>query len=268
MLSVMSFNIRGATYADGLNAWPQRCDLNVRTILRSRPDVIGFQEYQMGNHASYVERLSMYRFNLGKVYNRRERPFYNTIAWQKDKLKLVKADTFYLSQTPGTWSSSWDAARVHTATWAKLRHLASGQTILFVNTHLDHKSEWARQESSRLIVKMVDELNQEALPVVLLGDFNSSAEQAPRPDSVYAIYRTAGFADSWVAANENTTNTFHGFMGKAFDAANHPASLRLDWILLRNGRTNLTPFSCQIIRDAEPPLYPSDHYPVLAKLAL
>ena len=271
MINVMSFNIRGATYDDGDNVWPKRSQLNVNTIKQHAPDVIGFQEYQMGNHEVYENKLPQYEFYLGKVYNREKRPFYNTIAFKPDKMELVDINTFYLSETPETWSSSWDAARVHTVNWAKLQLLGSSKTLLFMNTHLDHKSEWARRESSYLIVKMTDVLNEAGLPLILMGDFNSSADQPPRPDSIFAIFEKAGFHDSWEQTNDDTsipTNTFHGFKGEAMDKAGYPASLRLDWILWKNGRFPLHATTCRIIRDEAPPIYPSDHYPIMAAFSL
>jgi hypothetical protein len=35
-LRVMSFNVRGASHRDGINAWPDRAEINVRTIRRTR----------------------------------------------------------------------------------------------------------------------------------------------------------------------------------------------------------------------------------------
>ena len=41
---VMSFNLRGSTWSDGLNAWPHRAELSVETLRRYSADLIGFQE--------------------------------------------------------------------------------------------------------------------------------------------------------------------------------------------------------------------------------
>jgi endonuclease/exonuclease/phosphatase family metal-dependent hydrolase len=52
----MSFNIRG-TLRDmrKTNAWRNRASLNVATIGRCAPDVIGLQECQNGNLKAYRE---------------------------------------------------------------------------------------------------------------------------------------------------------------------------------------------------------------------
>ena len=50
----MSFNVRGSFRdRDTPNAWDARAALNVETIVRSSPTVIGFQELQSGNLQTY-----------------------------------------------------------------------------------------------------------------------------------------------------------------------------------------------------------------------
>ena len=43
---------------------------------------------------------------------------------------------------------------------------------------------------------------------------------------------------------------------------------RVDWILTRDGTRHLHTSSSTIVRDAAPPLYPSDHYPVVSELVV
>ncbi len=68
-IRVMTFNVQGATYpVEGVNNWPQRAALNVATIKRAAPDLIGFQEVQRGNLATYQEELREYDHVLGNNY--------------------------------------------------------------------------------------------------------------------------------------------------------------------------------------------------------
>lgn len=77
-------------------------------------------------------------------------------------------------------------------------------------------------------------------------------------------YRAAGHADSAAAS------TFHGLHGDAYFALEwgDEAFWRIDWILTHAGATGLQATSCTIVRDAQPPIYPSDHYPVVAEFRL
>ncbi len=71
-LRVMSFNIRGAVHDDGENVWPNRADLNVRTVRRYDPDLIGFQEFQLPNLEVYKTGLPGYRYILGPYSGNQE----------------------------------------------------------------------------------------------------------------------------------------------------------------------------------------------------
>ncbi len=81
----------------------------------------------------------------------------------------------------------------------------------------------------------------------------------------YCIFIDAGYADTYTTAGTNgKVNTYHGFKGADFDGDN----LRIDWIMTRAGARSFTTRRCIVVTDAAPPLYPSDHYPVLAELEL
>ncbi len=57
-IRVITFNVQGWTDPKhGPNTWSQRETLNVATLLRHAPDLIGFQEVWDGTLAAYRERL-------------------------------------------------------------------------------------------------------------------------------------------------------------------------------------------------------------------
>ena len=65
-LRVMTFNVRGSFHeGDGINAWNNRAALNVETLKRQAPHVIGFQEVQSGNLVTCKERIPEYGRVLG-----------------------------------------------------------------------------------------------------------------------------------------------------------------------------------------------------------
>ncbi|MEM9955079.1 MAG: endonuclease/exonuclease/phosphatase family protein [Chloroflexota bacterium] len=43
-MRVMTFNVRGSFHDDGDNDWHKRRELNIATIKKYDPDIIGFQE--------------------------------------------------------------------------------------------------------------------------------------------------------------------------------------------------------------------------------
>lgn len=258
----MSFNVRGSQHKDGENVWKRRAPLNVRTIEKYAPDLIGFQEHQVGNREVHDAKLHGYERISGPRYENRKPHAHNAIYWRPGRLELVERGGFWLSETPEKPSKAWGARHVRSANWARFR-LPSGAEFVHLNTHLDHISGRARQEGARFILRRLGRLAED-LPLVLTGDFNCN------PGSkTYNIFADAGFGDAHLIAGNGPINTFHRFRGEEFrPKAGREA--RIDWILLRgrpqNGAWNV--HSCGVLRDAEPPVYPSDHYPVLVDLSL
>lgn len=262
-LTVMTFNVRGSRHRDGYNEWYRRARLNVECIRRCAPDLIGFQELQKGNLSTYDSELPGYERLLGPDYENR-RPFaHNAIYWDPNSLQLLDEGGFWLSETPHERTRSWASSHVRSANWTSFR-LTSGEEFVHLNTHLDHRSGEARVEGSRLILRTLDEMSGGALPTLVTGDFNCN------PDSkTYGLYEEAGFSDAHRLAGNLPENTFHGFHGRGFTSKKPSRETRLDWVLLRGGSgVRWEVRSCSIVRDEEPPLYPSDHYPVVADLTL
>ncbi len=271
-IRVMTFNVRGTLRDIGTkNTWRKRAALNVATIERSAPDVIGLQECRRGNLEAYRRDLPGYARVLGPRYGNALHREHNAILYDPARLELLDSGGFWLSETPEKYSRGWRARVVRSANWALFGVPGAGLKLLHLNTHLDHESEPARQEGSRLIRRRAEELAEslgDAPPIVVTGDFNS------RPGSpTYRIFAAAGFADAYLSAgNEDTqdANTFHDFEGARFrDAQPEYGPRRIDWILLKDPRNRLRTASHKIVRDGDDctGLYPSDHYPVLVELA-
>lgn len=269
----MSFNVRGSFRdATKRNAWRHRAALNVATIKRCAPDVIGLQESQRGNLATYRRHLPRYTQIRGPRYGNAFPYDSNAILYDPESLSPLDTGGFWLSETPEKHSRGWGARVARSATWALFALTNTDLSILHLNTHLDHVSAPARREASNLIVEKVAEIAErsgETPTIVLTGDFNA------RPGSaVHDNLTQSGFTDTYLAAgNEEShgANTFHAFKGTGY-RDKHPAQgpRRIDWILLKDPRGRLQTGSHTIIRDAEEDegLYPSDHYPIVADFRL
>ncbi len=257
----MSFNLRGAVIPDGENAWPKRADLNVKTILKYAPDLIGFQEVQDGNLQTYMESLPGYTRHIGPRYNNRSPYAFPSIFWNPEKLEQLEFGEFWLSKTPDVFSGDWETNCIRSALWIKFRFLPNGPEFLHLNTHLDHVSGEARLEGSKVILKKLKPMMKENLPLILTGDFNCNPGSDP-----YRLYTESGFSDTFLTAEKidnEAAYTMHAFTGERQEE-----QVRIDWILTRDGEHQIRAESCEIIRDAEPPLYPSDHFPVLSEIEI
>lgn len=262
-LLVMSFNVRGARRGDGENAWRRRARLNARVILGHAPDLIGFQELQRENARFYEENLPGYERILGPRYENKRPHAFNAIYWNPDRLQLLGKHGFWLSETPERFSRSWNTAQVRCANLLRFRLLPDGPEFVHLNTHLDHKSAPARREGARLLVERL-QADWSGYPALVTGDFNAEPGSA-----VHRAFLDGGFSDAHLALGNPPTRTFHRFRGEGFAPRNKEREWRIDWVLVRDGASaGWEARSCGVARDCEPPLYPSDHYPVLAHLTL
>ena len=262
MLRVMTFNVRGFYHAqDGANAWDSREALNLRTIRRCAADLIGFQEVQGGNLRVYHRELTDYHYVAWPENGNQPPHEWPAIYWRPDVLRPLESGGFWLSETPEVWSASWDTDCIRSATWVRFEHRASGRPVLHLNTHLDHVSEQARVEGTRLILQRLRMLVDGGVAIVT-ADFNAAPDSA-----THRLFIDDGFADAHVAAGNSAAPldsfTYHGFEGPAFRGSD-AAPRRIDWVLIRGAAVR----SCEIVRDGEPPLWPSDHFPVVAELSL
>lgn len=269
----MTFNVRGAFAEDGVNTWRQRASMVITLMQRYRPDVVGFQEVHQANLETFRAHLPNYDFFPGKPYDFPERHAYNAIFWRQSAFHLLDAASFYLSPRPQVaWSVGWDAALPRSAAWVKLAHRESGVSFGLMNVHFDHFGKTARQESGKLVRERLDALCGTDLPAILTGDFNANAGRTAVSNPSHSLHQSflaSGYVDCFLAAgytDSQTTYSFHGFQGADYRAADFHNAQRIDWILTHNGRYHPHTLSCQIIRDADPPRYPSDHYPLLAEL--
>ncbi len=253
----MTFNVRG-DYDDGENGWEFRSALNISTIEKYAPDLIGFQEIQMVHWKIYEEELLNYQRNLGPRYD----SCHLSIFWNPSRFEIVDGGRFWLSTTPERASSAWNTACMRAANWVKLRLKSpTRSTLIFLNTHLDHVSGLARLEGARLITRMIEEIREPGQPAIITGDFNCD------PGSeVHRYFLDAGYVDSYLkSGNEDGENayTFHKFTG-----SRQQNQGRIDWILIASDPPLICPLNSEIIRDARGSLYPSDHYPVIVDLKL
>jgi endonuclease/exonuclease/phosphatase family metal-dependent hydrolase len=266
----MTFNVRGSfNKSDGINAWNNRAALNVETIKRHAPDLIGFQELQSGNLDTYQQRLPEYDYILGPIAGNKAPYEFNAIFFDPTRLEVLVSGGFWLSKTPQRYSSSWLTRSIRSANWVNLRCLNTGLCFLHLNTHLDHVSRPARVEGSKLLLRKVAEIQkaqENDLPAILTGDFNCAPGSLPHRN-----FTEDSFVDTYFAAgNEDVkdSGTFHAFKGHRYSARR--GSKRIDWILLKDQRQRIRTKSQLIVRDCdeESGIYPSDHYPVLVEFML
>ena len=216
-LRVMSFNIRQGKGQDGDNRWEFRKDLVAEVIRNESPDLVGLQEVYSFQLEHLRGRLPEYGA-VGAGRDGGSKGEHCPILYRQDRFELVESDTFWLSDTPATPSTSWGNNYRRICTWARLVDRQTNKAFLVYNTHLDHESAVAREKGIRLILETIASRPGRA-PFLLCGDFNSG-EDSPvfaylRGDKPLGHRNPIPLVDSWrvVHPDEPDSGTVSRFIG-------------------------------------------------------
>ena len=178
-LKLMTYNIKYDNTKDTVNNWNDRKESLIRLIRHYKPSFIGTQE-ALHHQVNYIDNeLSNFSFvGVGRD-DGIHKGEYTAIYYDHSKFKVLDSNTFWLSKTPEKVSVGWDAALERICTYGLFEHLITKNRFYVFNTHFDHKGEKARAKSAKLILKKIKKINDENLPVVLMGDFNLRPEEKP-----------------------------------------------------------------------------------------
>jgi endonuclease/exonuclease/phosphatase family metal-dependent hydrolase len=269
-LKVMSFNIRysyGRPQEDvAANDWTDqehpRRERVIRVIRENLPDILGVQEARHLQIEDLQKALSEFDFyGIGRDDGKTEGE-YSGIFYRKDRFKQLDAGSFWLSATPekpGTTFYTAPDAVPRIASWVRLADNKSGREIFVLNMHWDHISGPAREQSGRLVRTRLEDL-AEGLPTIVMGDLNSH-EDSKAVKELLGAKDAVGrrLVDSFRALHSERTDeesTFSAWNGRT-------GGSRIDFILHTD---DFTPTAAAIVRTSYDGHWPSDHYPVTAKL--
>lgn len=255
-LTVVSYNIRLDVASDSLNRWDNRKDFLISQLNFHEPEVFGIQEGLLHQLEEIKKGMPGYSY-LGKGReDGLKNGEFSAIFYNTDKLELLEENTFWLSETPELPSKGWDAAIKRVCTYGLFKDKNSSQNFWVFNTHFDHIGEEARKESVFLIMERILELNKQDLPVILTGDLNLE------PDHPSILLLSSAMQDSHLLAGDKAfgpQGTFNGFK------FSEPITRRIDYIFI--SKTGFKLLKYAILSDSKDLRYPSDHFPVLAKLS-
>jgi len=254
-LRVMTFNLRFAS-AQEPNSWADRRPVTRELLLRAAPSVVGTQEGVHGQILDIAADLGPRYAWIGTGLEGRTADESLAVYYDTARLRAVSHGTYALSDTPeDLTSNSWGAAFVRMCTWVRFRDLLGpGREFYVLNTHLDHRSQYARARAASLIAGRMAALS---LPALLIGDFNAAAHA----NEVYDTLLDAGLVDTWDGALTRGPlfGTFHNYRGLL------PDGHRIDWVMATPGVRARRAWVDTYTRAGQ---YPSDHLPVCADVDL
>jgi len=177
--SIISYNIRYDNNWDIENSWKIRRNKISQILVQYSPSIIGIQEGLI-NQVQYIDSsLIDYDYvGVGRDDGKKKGEFC-AIYFDTTRYVLLKNSTFWLSETPDTISVGWDAALERICTYGLFKDRITKEEFLVFNTHFDHIGVVAREKSSELILKRINKINHQSLPVILMGDFNSIPNSSP-----------------------------------------------------------------------------------------
>jgi len=255
--TVGTFNLRYANPADTGNLWVNRAPVVVSLIRFHDFDVLGTQEGLKSQMEDLEKAMPEYqRYGLGRD-DGEDNGEHSAIFFKEAKFKLLNKGDFWLSQTPEKPSLGWDATCCNRiCSWVYLQDVQSKKKFYFFNVHYDHQGVVAREESSKLILEKIKTIaGKEA--VVLTGDFNGD-----HASSWYRRIATSGLLKDTYKSVERPyalNTSFNGFGAsvKGNDIIDH---------IFTTGTFSVTKWG--VLTDTYHGKYPSDHFPVLAKIIL
>ncbi len=254
-LTVMTFNIRYGTANDGDNHWSRRREMLFDVIREQDADLVGLQEaldFQIREIVAAVPRYAVVGVGRddGKV-----RGEYSAILFRSDRLRVAESGTFWFSDTPAVIASkTWGNRITRICTWARFID-RDGSAFWHFNVHLDHESPASRERSTELLLRRIEGRSVSDEPVIVTGDFNVGEE-----NPALRALKTR-FADTFrvLHPDDREAGTFTAFK---FGVTTGD---KIDYVFVEPGTGVM---SASIVRTSRDRRYPSDHFPVVARVAL
>jgi len=271
-LRVVSANIRVALAEDEEKGvgWSQRRDLCLDILEEQSADIVCLQEVLWIQAVDLRKRFSdhtLFGFE-GPEMDGRYEGYHgiakNPILFSNRRFEWIAAGTQWLSETPHlAGSESWGTARARHVNWVRLRDRQTDRQFRVLNTHLDHRSQPAREGQIGTLLGEAAAYAED-FPQVLAGDFNARIN-----NRVIEMVREAGWSCTYEAVHGpgDPGFTTHRFMGEGYPewlAPRKPPG-RIDFIWSRGPIRSV---ASHIIRDHRDGRYPSDHYFLAADLRI
>lgn len=255
LVTAMTYNIRYDSPHDGDNIWENRKKGMIRLLKNYHSDIIGTQEGLIHQLDYIKSELPDYKMT-GVDRDNNGTGEYSSIFFNSKTLNLIEANTFWLSETPETPSKGWDSSLNRICSYALFELKVSGKKFYVFNTHFDHLGELARLNSATLINQKIKDINQNNLPVILMGDFNCEPSSKPIKKINEALQDGLLASPSEL---QGPIGTYSGFDLKA------PLDRRIDYIFIKGFEVeNYSHIDSKITNGN----WPSDHLPILINASL
>ena len=252
---VASFNIHYIVPEDKDENWERRKYAVAKVLKEMDADIVAFQEMETFDGGHYSKRnlqldwviFSTTGYKLTAIGNPKVFPHTQPIIYKADKYTVINQGFFFFSDTPDEiYSRQWNGGYPYFCSWVLLQIKNTERTFYVYNVHNDYKSRSNRLKTSSLISGRIEEIVDEDIPIIVLGDFN-----VQKWDKEFDILKSIGLN---IVPPSGSTNRILGL----------PILPAIDHILVSE---DIKPQSDIIIwRNRYDGVYPSDHFPISAEL--
>jgi len=253
--NVISYNIRMNTPGDGVNAWPLRKDKVAGLLKFHQADIFNVQEALPEQMDDLVNSFPDFEHvGVGRDDGKRAGEHMG-VFFKKSRFEKLTDGMFWLNESTTQPGLGWDALCNRTVTWIKLKDKITKKSFYIFDTHFDHRGNKAREESAKLILKSIKEINKENLPLILTGDFNLTKNALP----IQLILKELNDAkDKSLSLPYGPEGTSGGFDVKLMPRT-------IDFIFI-NEKVEVIRHG--VLSDSFGLFYPSDHLPVLVEVKI
>lgn len=253
-MNIATYNLRYANTTDIGNLWVDRKQAVVDLIQYHQFDLFGVQEavkLQLEDLKMAMPEFDYYGVGRDDGKSAGE---HSSVFYKRDRFELVDKGDFWLSQNPDRPGFGWDSKFNRICSWVKLKDKKSKKIFFVFNAHYDHQGMVARAESSKLVLKKINEIAG-STPVVFMGDLNGG-----RDTPWYLSLVNSGLIkDSFTLVERpyQLSGSFNGFntqqVGKEV----------IDHIFVTE---YFKPTRWAVLTDTYFGKYPSDHFPVAVEV--
>lgn len=250
--------IKIGTYNIYVGNWINSRKELVYEILRKNDfDIFGTQEGTIIHLNDIGRKFDEYQY-IGVGRDGGDEGEFSAIFYKKELFELLEQGNFWFSKTPDEPSYGWDAVNYRRiCTWGKFRDKRTNKTFYLFNSHYDHQGEIARRESSKLLLEMMKNVQQNnASPMFSVGDFNANVHTDP----MRILLDDGLLLDSREKSLDQPFGPYGTFQG--FDV-NLISNNRIDYILVTD---NVMVETYGVIDDRIDGRCPSDHDPVVIEV--
>ncbi len=262
-IDVMTFNIRLGTANDGDDHWTRRREMLFELLRAQNADLVGLQEafrFQIEEILAAVPGYGV--VGVGRDDGRAGGET-SAILFRTSRFHVAESGTFWFSDTPDTpGTRTWGNRYNRVSSWARFID-QDGRAFWHYNLHLDHESQPSREKSVELLLTRIGARSVASEPVIVTGDFNVGEDNP-------ALHHLVGVPGAPIGAPRAFVDTFRVLHPDVTEVGTFTAfkfgettGAKIDYVLVQPGTQVL---AADILRTSRDGRYPSDHFPVTARI--